>query len=465
MIRPFLLGAVLSTAPHLLAQDAAKSNAPSAGPEVVVRGNALATPVAAAPRNIRFQFDGIPYTDVIERFAQMAGKPLLSDTNVVGTLTYDDPNAYTYTEALDTLNLMLAMKGVMLLEDGNNLRVVPFKNLQAMPLRILRGTEPATDVRPNEVVTVVLDSKNLDSKEITESILPMLSQAGSVAPLGRGRGLIVTDRLANIQRVKSLLATIGSEQAAERNMRSYTLINASGAIVSDLLNRTFGVSTAPKRTSYNPNTKAMEVLPTDPNDYITSVYDEASRTLVLFGPTERLELAEELINKFEQKEGAAGDVRIYNPQTIRAEELATMIRQAIPGVAASGESGSAAATKARVIADNAQNRLIVAAPLPGQLDQIEQLITRVDKGLVGADGLARENTPVPNKAQAVQLTRIFRPRATEATNVTTILRQALTRREKTGQVVTTASGAPSTPAARASSSPAHRRTSRPRRTS
>ncbi|MFM7815908.1 MAG: secretin N-terminal domain-containing protein, partial [Verrucomicrobiota bacterium] len=199
------------------------------------------------------------------------------------------------------------------------------------------------------------------------------------------------------------------------------------------------VSTAPKRTSYNPNTKAMEVLPADPNDYITSVYDEASRTLVLFGPTERLELAEELINKFEQKDGAAGDVRIYNPQTIKAEELATMIRQAIPGVAAPGESGSAAATKARVIADNAQNRLIVAAPLPGQLDQIEQLITRVDKGLVGAEGLARDTTPVPNKAQAVQLTRIFRPRATEATNVTTILRQALTRREKTGQVVTTAS--------------------------
>ncbi|MFZ9854892.1 MAG: secretin N-terminal domain-containing protein [Limisphaerales bacterium] len=439
MIRPFLLGAVLSTATHLVAQDAAKTNAPAASPEVVVRGNAPAASQPGAARNIRFQFDGIPYTDVIERFAQMAGKPLLSDTNVVGTLTYDDPNAYTYTEALDTLNLMLAMKGVMLLEDGNNLRVVPFKNLQAMPLRILRGTEPATDVRPNEVVTVVLDSKNLDSKEITESILPMLSQAGSVAPLGRGRGLIVTDRLTNIQRVKSLLATIGSEQAAERQMRSYTLVNASGAIVSDLLNRTFGVATAPKRTSYNPNTKVMEVLPADPNDYITSVYDEASRTLVLFGPTERLELAEELINKFEQKDGASGDVRIYSPQTIKAEELANMIRQAIPGVAAPGETGSAAATKARVIADNAQNRLIVAAPLPGQLDQIEQLVTRVDKGLVGAEGLPRDNTPVPNKAEAVQLTRIFRPRATEATNVTTILRQALTRKEKSGKVVTTAS--------------------------
>ncbi len=411
------------------AQDAAATRP---RPDVVV------TPVAEAPRNIRFQFDGIPYSDVVERFAQMAGKPLLSDTNVVGTLTYDDPNAYNYTEALDTLNLMLAMKGVMLVEDGNNLRLVPFKQLPSMPLRIMRGTEDAGDVRPNEVVTVVLDSKNLDSKEVTDSILPMLSNAGSVAALGRGRGLVVTDRLANIQRVRMLLNTIGVEQTANRQMKSYTLVNASGAIVSDLLNRTFGVSTAPKRTSFNPNTKNLDVLPPDPNDYITSVYDEASRTLVLFGPNERLELAEELINKFEQK-GGSGDVRIYQPQTIKAEELANMIRQAIPGVAGPNENGTSAATKARVIADGAQNRLIVAAPLPGQLDQIEQLITRVDKGVIGAVGLTGDNSLVPNRGQSIQLTRIFRPRATEATNVTTILRQALTRKEKSGQVTTTAS--------------------------
>ena len=392
--RTACLGALLAAGFTALAQDAATGNPPAAKPDVVV-----SSPAAPAPaRNIRFQFDGIPYSDVVERFAQMAGKPLLSDTNVVGTLTYDDPNAYSYTEALDTLNLMLSMKGVMLLEDGNNLRLVPFKQLPAMPLRIMRGTDNLGDVRPNEVVTVVLDAKNLDSKEVTESILPMLSNAGSVAPLGRGRGLVVTDRLANIQRVRSLLATIGTEQEANRQMKTYTLLNASGAIVSDLLNRTFGLATAPKRTSYNPNTKAMEVLPPDPNDYITSVYDEASRTLVLFGPTERIELAEELINKFEQK-GGSGDVRIYQPQTIKADELANMIRQAIPGVAGPNESGSAAATKARLIADTAQNRLIVAAPLPGQAEQIEQLVTRVDKGIIGASATTGENGLIPNRTR------------------------------------------------------------------
>src|SRR5687767_14938432 len=97
----------------------------------------------AADKGIRFHFDGIPYSDVIERFAQMAGKPLVSDTNVQGTLTYNDQRPYTYQEALDTLNVMLSMKGVMLVEDGNYLRLVPFKQLPQLGLKILRGLEQA----------------------------------------------------------------------------------------------------------------------------------------------------------------------------------------------------------------------------------------------------------------------------------------------------------------------------------
>jgi len=397
-------------------------------------------PAPAAPaqpaRNIRFQFDGIPYADVVERFAQMVGKPLIADTNIAGTVTFNDPATYNYAEALDTLNLMLSMKGVMLIESGNYLRLVPFRELPAMPLRIMRGTEAAGDTRPSEVVTVVLDVRNLDSKEVADSVLTMLSNAGSVAPLSKGRGLIVTDRLANIQRIRTLLATIDTEAAVDRQMKTYTLLNASGAIVSDLLNRTFGVATAPKRTSYNPTTKVMEVLPADPNDYITAVYDDASRTLVLFGPRERIVLAEEMITKFEQKDGPGGDVRIYFPQTIKAEELANVIRQAIPGVAAAGETGPSAATKARVITDSTQNRLIVAAPIPGQLEQIDQLISRVDKGTTGIGG---NTNNVPLRSQSVQLTKVFRPRAADSTNLASILTQALTRRSPSGQMVTTAS--------------------------
>ena len=425
--------AAASTPPAPATTRPTVASAPAAPPAAVTN------PPAKNDKNIRFQFDGIPYSDVVERFAQMAGKPLLTDslTNIAGTLTYDDPHPYNYVEAFDTLNLILAMKGVMLIEDGNYLRLVPFKQLPSMPIRIMRGIENTGDIRPGEIVTVVLDLDNLDAVEVANSVLPMLSPAGSVAPLSKGRGLIVTDRMENIQRIRTLLATIGSEQPGNRMMKTYTLLHASGAIVSDLLNRTFGLATAPKRTSFNPNTKAMEVLPPDPNDYITSVYDEASRTLVLFGPPDRTALAEELISKFEDKNGAGGDVRIYYPQTIKAEDLANMIRQAIPGVAEPNEPAATSSTKARVIADAPQNRLIVAAPIGSQLDQIEQLITRVDKGVLGAGGSAGPLAPL--RSQTIQLTKIFRPRATEATNLAEIVKQALTRRSSGGQNVTTAS--------------------------
>jgi type II secretion system protein D len=391
---------------------------------------AAAAPKPATDKNIRFHFDGIPYSDVVERFAQMSGKPLVSDTNVQGSLTYNDPRPYTYQEALDTLNVMLSMKGVTLVEDGNYLRLVPFKQLPQLGLKILRGLDQTADVRPGEIVTVVLDVNNLDAKEVGDAVLSMVSNAGSLAPLSRGRGLIITDRLANIQRIRALLNAIDTEAVSNRQMKAFTLLHSSGAVVADLLNRTFGIATAPKRTQYNPNNKNLEVLPPDPNDYITAVFDDASRTLVLFGPRDRIGLAEDLISKFEDKEGSGGEVRIYYPQVTKAEELAQMIRQAIPGIAAPGETAASAATKARVIADNALNRLVVAAPIAAQLDQIEQLVNRLDKPVHGTGG-----TVAGTRSQTVQVTKVFRTRGSDAASVAKILSEALTKRLPSGQTV------------------------------
>jgi type II secretion system protein D len=410
------------------AQNAAPAPAASAPKTPAVSTN------AASPRNIRFQFDGIPYSDVVERFAQMSGKPLVANTNIQGTLSYNDPKTYTYEEALDVLNIILAMKDVMLVESGNHLQLVPFKQLPQQPLKILRGTDRTGDVRPGEVVTVVLDLKSLDAKEVADSIVPMLSNAGSVAPLSRGRGLILTDRLQHIERIKFLLAQIDIESSSKRQMKTFALLHSSGAVVTDLINRTFGVATAPKRTQYNSNSKQLDTLPPDPSDYVTAVYDDASRTLVLFGPPARIELAEDLISRFEDKDGPnAGDVRIYYPQTIKAEDLANTIRQAIPGVAAPGETAAAAATKARVIADAAQNRLIVSAPVGSQLDEIERLINKVDKPIHGTGGFAQTT-----KSEKVQITKVFRPRSAEPAAVAKILSEALSRRSTTGMMLPTA---------------------------
>jgi type II secretion system protein D len=389
-----------------------------------------ATPAAeaAAPaRNIRFQFDGMPYMDVVERFAQMVEKPLLTTTNIQGTLTFNDSQPYTYHEALDTLNVILSMRDVMLIEAGRYLRLVPFRHLPQMPLKIFRGLDQTGETSPGEIVTVVLTLSHVDPAEIAQAASSMLSNAGSVAPLSRGRGLIITDRLQNIQRLRELLAAVDTEGTSERQMKTYSLFHASGAVVTDLINRTFGLATAPKRTRFNQNTKALDVLPPDPNDYITAVFDDASRTLVLFGPTERVVLAEELIKQFEDKQaGRAGEIRIFHPQATRPEELARMLREAIPGIAAPNEAPASAATKARLIIDAPMNRLIVASPTAGQLEAIENLINRIDQGGSGSSSAA---------AERIQLTRVFRMRAADPAAVSKIITDALSRRTPTGAMI------------------------------
>ena len=381
---------LVSLGSSLLAQtDEPAANQPNAN---------AAAELAAADKNIRFQFDGIPYMDVVERFAQMAGKPLIAETNIQGTVTFNDPRPYDYSEAKDTLNTILGMKGVMLVETDRFLRLVPFKDLPQMPLKIFRGMDQTGDVRGGEVVTVVMELKNVDPGELAKATTPMLSSAGSIAPLSSGKGLIVTDKMENIRRVRQLITEIDTNSPVERQMRTYTLLHASGAVVADLINKTFGSSTAPKRTIWNEAKKSFDALPPNPEDYVTAVFDDASRTMLLFGPAERIQMAEDLIKRFENKEGAGGgEVKIYYPQSTKASELATMIRQAIPGVANEGESGSAAATKARVIVDSSMNRLIVTAPIAGQLESIETLINRVDRGVSGSGSLA--GTPSDKRSQ------------------------------------------------------------------
>jgi len=371
--------------------------------------------------NIRFQFDGLPYSEVVTRFAQMVNKPLIADTNVEGTLTFNDPQAYSYAEALETLNLILSLKGVMLMESGRYLRLVPFKDLQQMPIPIFRGLDHAGAVQPDQVVTVVLSLRNLEASEIAQSITPMLSNAGTIAPLSRARGLIVTDHLANIQRVRDLLAEVDTASPTQREMRSFTLRNSSGAVLMDMINRTFGLATAPRRVEFNQQTKSYHQLPADASDYVTAVFDDASRTLVLFGPADRLGLAESLIKQFEDKSGVqAGEVKIFYPQANSAQELARMLRQAMPSVAAEGDTGAAAATKARLIVDAGSNRLIVTAPAAGQLDEIEKLVKQIDGGVVhGSNTNRSQDVQLPYGRQLKAITLKY----TSANSIATMLMQ------------------------------------------
>ncbi len=409
-----LLGCMVASLVYAKAQTA-QSN--TGGTNVPANVPAPEPTINREAKNIRFQFDGIPYMTVIERFAQMVNKPLLIDLSLEGTMKFSDPEPYSYTEALDTLNLILSMKDAMLVEQDRYLRLLPLSKLRQTPVKVLRNLEEKGDVRPGEIVTVALNFKNLDPNEIAQSTTTMLSNAGSVFPAGRGKGIIVTDRIENIERIEKLLMLADVAPPMERQMRTFNILSASGPVLTDLINRTFGIATAPVKSQYNKEKNSYIPLPPSPEDYVTAVWDEASRTMVIFGPTERVDLAEELINRFENKEGLSPtDVRIFYPIEMTPTELSNVIFQTVSGVAGPRENPDTAATKARLVVDEKLGRLIVTTPVAGQMETIEKVIKKVDPASMGA-GVSPVSTVADMK--------IFYPKHITPNDLSDMLRQSV----------------------------------------
>ncbi len=401
-----LLLVVLYPLGQALGQDAEKEAPPTAPVEEATpktdanAGDKEPDGEAAEERNIRIQFEGVPYSDALQRFSQMANKPLIIESPVQGTLTFYDPQPYTYQEALDVLNVILSMKGVALVETGRYLQLSKLENIKKLPLKVIRGGDASGDVRPGQIVTVVVQLQHLDAAEVSAAASSLLSNAGSIAPMTQGKGLIITDRLESIKRVQNLLSEIDIGADAERVMKTHLLKHSSGLVVAELINKTFGKASAPKRLKYNDKTKRYDSFDPEPSTYVTAVYDEASRTMVLFGPTEQVDLASDLLLQFEVGDGRAGEVKIFFPSKVDADDLAEMIRDGVEGVAGKGEPSETAKLKARIIVDEKFNRIIATAPVSGQLELIENFVLQVD----GSTAVGGSRTA----SASINVTRVFR---------------------------------------------------------
>ncbi|MFO8014439.1 MAG: secretin N-terminal domain-containing protein [Phycisphaerae bacterium] len=356
-------------------------------------------PAAKRPEEIRFQFDGIPYNEVIRRFAQACGKPIIGEYNVEGTLTFFDPRPYTPDEAFDTLNLILAMKGHALVETERFVRVVPIKEMTKAPVPILRGWDDTDDLRPGELATVMLPLKFMTAEDAVRVLMPVVSTFGSVAPLGTGRGIIVTDRAQNLKRIRLILDELDTGTlSAETVLKTYTLKHAAAGDVQKVIEDLFAsaaqmlskmryIRDKNGRMVRNPN---YGKPPPKGEDDLVATSDPRTNTLFLSGPGDKIALAEQVVEQLDSiSPEQTGDMRVFDLQNARAEDLANTVKQLLPDDGdrrrwppGRGDSGM----ESRVVADPNTNRLIVTASLD-RMARIEELIRTLDQASQEVGGM------------------------------------------------------------------------------
>ncbi len=377
----------------------ASGEMPDAAPEIEATHPALVGDAADRTHPfIRFQFDGIPYTEVVRRFAQMAGKPLVGDLNIQGTLTFFDAEPYTYGEALDTLNLVLAMRGYQLVETKRFLQLEKLENIQRMPIQIFSGAVPDDTVRPGEIITVVLPLKFVDPETAVKTIQPMISSFGKIAALGKGKGIIVTDRHETIQRARRLLATIDTGTLGEEQLRTFVLKHAAAKEVAEILTKVLGASANTGTTPENRRRYRMVYsrehnrhIPVPVEDSkseggrVVVTTDDRTNMIILVASPDKIALAEEMIERLDVEGPAvAGDLRIFKLENARAEDVARVVGEIMPGSSTRttrdrrGRVSRTSTEGTRVVADPVTNRVIVSAPFE-QMARVADIIRDLDQ--------------------------------------------------------------------------------------
>ncbi len=380
------------------------------------RAEKVASKVKQSDRGtIRFQFDGVDYKDVIRRFAQIAGKPIIGDYNVPGKLTFFDSRKYTFEEAFDTLNVILEMRGFALVEEERWFRLVELTNIGSKS-KILKGldTDDAKKLSPSEIVTVVLPLRFIDAGTASKAVVRWVSSWGSISVLAKGKGIIVTDRLAKIKRIRDLLKMLDTESLVQRQMKTYQLKHASAKAVSEMINKLFGSA---RQMVYNAQTGRYE--PRNTGVSLTAVSDDRTNSILLLGAGDQLALAEQVMEKLDRKEGAVGgDIRIFELKKAQAEDIAKTVNAVVQGTVKKVRGKTAVITKdVKVVADQATNRVVVSAPVD-EMSQVAELISRLD-----------EATRISGGA------KIFRLKHADAGQLAGVITNAVSKRDSRGRRV------------------------------
>jgi type II secretion system protein D len=192
-------------------------------------------PVSTATDDLEwFNYEGMPWEDVIREFAERLGKPLLGDVLIGDTLTYVSDRKFTKEEAIDELNLIMHMIGYRFVETEHHIFVVP---LSEMPVYVeVEQTYPSreafeeADPRPMDYVTVYVQVKEHAAGTIQSMFETMVSDYMTIMALDESNQLKLVGLVKDIHKVLGLMDRIRVDESDPRITRIFQIETNAGDI-------------------------------------------------------------------------------------------------------------------------------------------------------------------------------------------------------------------------------------------
>ena len=343
---------------------------------LAVLGASLAS--AQQVQRITPNFKDADITQIAEAVSAATGKNFIIDPRVRAQVTMLSSTPMSPAAFYEAFRSILRVYGFIAVPSGNVVKILPDANARQFPSIDLPDRVSATS---DEIVTQVLDVKNVSAAQLIPILRPMIAQYGHLAAYPASNILIISDHSSNVNRIMRIIRRIDQVGGSEPEI--VPLANASASEIVRVVNSLYQGANAAEGAA------------------VKVVADERSNSVIIAGEqSQRLKLRA-LIAHLDTPLEAGGDTRVRYLHYADADKIAPKLKEQITGIAqaAAGPGGAAGAPggggsaqqqaekNAMVWADPTNNALVITAPpkiMRAVMDIIDKLDIRRPQVLVEA---------------------------------------------------------------------------------
>src|SRR4029077_5352311 len=294
-------------------------------------------------------FKDADITQIAEAVSAATGKNFIIDPRVRAQVTMLSSTPMSPAAFYEAFLSILQVYGFIAVPAGNVVKILPDANARQFPSTDLPDHVSATS---DEIVTQVLDVRNVSAAQLVPILRPMVAQYGHLAAYPAGNILIITDHASNVNRMIRIIRRI--DQVGSQEVEIVSLTNASASEIVRVVNSLYQGAAATEGAA------------------VKVVADDRSNSVLIGGEqAQRLRLRA-LVAHLDTPLGASGDTRVRYLHYANAEKLAPKLKEQMTGIAAAAGGPSAqgsvqsaaqsAERSAMVWADPTNNALIITAP-------------------------------------------------------------------------------------------------------
>ena len=360
----------------------------------------------APAEEVTLNFSDADLVAVINSVSQITGKNFIIDPRVKGKINVVSSKPLNEEEVYNVFLSILQVHGFATIPTKNAIKIIP----DATAKQSAAPSTPASRNPGDQLITRVLEIKNINAAQLVPILRPLVAQQGHLAAYPTTNVLIISDRASNIRRIDRIISQM--DKKIDSGIEIIKLKHAFAAEVVRLLSSLNVVS---------PDQK----VPAGGGIKISA--DERTNSVLLSGEKSARLKYRAIISDLDSPVESAGNTHVVYLRYADAENIASILtnvgQEAIKAEAKNVGTGGSGGTgdTVSVQADEASNALIITAPasiFPSLRAVIQQL--DIPRAQIHIEAIIAEVTLNTSKELGVQwLLRSSQPGAVGSSQFST----------------------------------------------